>query len=188
MRLASPEKVLSLLGIGSNPGGVAAAEDALDASFSTIESIVESRLVLASVTDSFILRGEAYPSLRLTNGFLASDKVTVSTGDTAAYVLRKEGVVALPGTHTGTVTIKYSCGYSAGADGATLQGVDRALENAHAHLAASLMSLAPTAVSKSKASSMGNDAARGFEGKALRILQDLHRPRALVIWPTHSKG
>ena len=41
---------------------------------------------------------------------------------------------------------------------------------------------------KAKAQAMATDAAKGFEGKAYRILQGIARPRAMVDWPIRSKG
>lgn len=187
MRLASPETVLSVIGLPTTgTGGVKAAQDALDVSFPLLEQSTECRLSFSTITDTFILDGTPSPNLRLTSGFLASDKVTV-TGADVFLVLRKEGVVILVGAPKGVVTVKYTCGYMAGSD-KQAQNVDSALSSAHAHLAASLMQLSPAAVPKAKAQAMAVDAASGLSKRAYSILQGLHRPRALVVWPTHSKG
>lgn len=190
MRLASPEKVLSLIGMSPTaPGGIKAAEDALDASFAAIEQSAESRLSFAILTDTFNLSGSKNPSLRLTSGFLVSERITITAGAaTIQHVLRKEGVVVLAGNPVGEISIKYMCGFAVDQDGQSLRDVPDSLQSAHTHMAASLMQLAPAAVPKAKAQAMAVDAARGFEGKAYRILQGIARPRAMVIWPTYSKG
>jgi hypothetical protein len=189
MRLASPQQLLALLGIQASSGGLKAAEDALDASFSSVEQAAESRLVSGSLTDTFYLPDTIDPVLRLTSGFLSSDRVTVTgAGTPQVLVSKQEGVVRLKGRHPGEVSVRYMCGFHPDADGVTLQDVPRILVNTHLHLAASLMVLAPGAVSKDKAKAMGVEAARGFEAKAYAIMQAAHRPRALVHWPAHSKG
>lgn len=190
MRLASPEQLLSLIGMNpTSPGSLKAAEDALDASFATVEQAAECRLSICSLTDTFILTGTKNPSLRLTSGFLASESITIVSGSaTIKHVLRKEGVLLLSGSPVGEIDFKYSCGFVAGPDGKTLQSVPDVLASAHLHLAASLMQLSPTAVPKAKAQAMATDAAKGFEGKAYRILQGIARPRAMVDWPIRSKG
>lgn len=188
MRLASPELVLSLIGMNpTSPGAIKAAEDALDASFSSVEQAAECRFALSSITDTFVLSGQTDPSLRLTSGFLVSERVTISSG-TLRYVLRNEGVVCLTGRPEGQISVKYACGYAVGQNGSSLQNVPDFLQSAHAHMAASLMQLAPAAVPKTKAQAMATDAARGYESKAYRILQGIARPRALVVWPSYSKG
>ena len=190
MRLASPEQVLSLIGMSPTaPGGIKAAEDALDASFASVEQSAESRLSFSIITDTFNLTGGKEPALRLTSGFLVSERVTITSGTaTVRHVLRHEGVVILSGNPTGEINIKYMCGYAVDSDGQTLRDVPDFLQSAHLHMAASLMQLAPASIPKAKAFAMATDAARGFEGKAYRILQGIARPRAMVIWPTYSKG
>lgn len=190
MRLALPEKVLSL--IGMNPvsqGSLKAAEDALDASFSEMEQAAECRLFFSTIKDTFTLVGAREPALRLTSGYL-TNAVPVFSGTPVAvrHVLVKEGVVLLSGAPVGEVTIEYSCGFHDSGDGYTLIDVPYELEGAHAHLAASLMQLAPSAVPKTKAQAMGMDSAVGYSRKAYSILQGIARPRAMVIWPTSTEG
>jgi hypothetical protein len=105
----------------TSPGSLKAAEDALDASFATVEQAAECRLSMSSLTDTFILSGTKNPSLRLTSGFLASESITIVSGSaTIRHVLRKEGVLLLSGSPVGEIDFKYSCGFVAGPDGKTL--------------------------------------------------------------------
>lgn len=187
MRLAAPSTVLSLVGIQPSPGATKAAEEALDVTFPQVESVVESRLAFATITDTFLLPFSLRTNLRLTSGFLASERLTMSV-EVPHLVLRNEGVVQLLSPFEGTLTIKYSTGYPTKADGLSLDNPNSQLASAHAYLAASALLLAPGAVSKDKAKSLGATAAYSFSNMAYSMLQGFHRPRASVVWPSHTKG
>lgn len=197
MRLASPDKLLSLLSVNPSAGGTQAAQDALDTTFALVEEATESRLVASTFTDTFALMGtRSHPSLRLSSGFLSSAKVTVTVGETlldpSGYLVDQTlGQIHLLGVFTTAtripVTVRFSCGFPAGSDNATLEDVPDSLSSAHLYLAASSMQLSPASVSKEKAKAMGATASRGFEIKARQILQGLARPRALVVWPTFTR-
>lgn len=186
MRLASSAALLSLLGIQTSPGALKAAEDALDATFPLVETSVESRLTLSTITDSFTVR-QGQAQLRLTSGFLVSERLALSA-PVPFRARKQEGVVLLDGPFSGVLTVKYTCGFQTDAEGTTLIDVPSALASAHLQHAASAMLLAPGAVPKEKAKAMGAFSSRAFYAMAQRTLQSLHRPRAMVVWPEYSKG
>lgn len=196
MRLVTSVNLLSLLNIGASGGGTDAGTKALDATFPLIEGATESRLVAASSTDTFLLQsGRSNQMLRLSSGFLSSDKLVISVdgGPAVAHdtylVNQQEGTVLLLGSWYGArpmkVTVKFSHGFDE-TDG-VLQDVPEALQQAHTFMAAAAMQLSPASIGKDKAKALGIDASRGFQAMAQQILQSLHRPRAALAWPEHTK-
>lgn len=199
MRLVTSVNLLSLLNIGASGGGTDAGTKALDATFPLIEGATESRLVAASSTDTFLLQsGRSNQMLRLSSGFLSSDKLAISVdgGPAAAQgtylVNQQEGTVLLLGSWYGAgfarpmkVTVTFSHGFDE-TDG-VLQDVPEALQQAHTFMAAAAMQLSPASIGKDKAKALGIDASRGFQAMAQQILQSLHRPRAALAWPEHTK-
>lgn len=195
MRLVSDSTLLSLLAIGASGGGTAAGTKALDATFPLIEAATESGLVAASTTDTFRLPfGKQDQTLRLSSGFLSSDKITVVLGEgppvpsTLYRVNVKAGTVLMLGTWTGSgsslLTVKFEHGFNEN-DG-LLDEVPEALQQAHTFMAAAAMQISPAAIGAAKAKALGIDASRGFQAMAQQILQGMHRPRGTVIWPIHS--
>ncbi len=199
MRLVSSSNLLSLLNVGPSGGGTDAGNKALDATFPLIEEATESRLVASSTTDTFRLpMGREDQVLRLSSGFLASAKVTITMeggtapiADTLYRVNTQEGTVLMLGkwtygsSRTKLLTVKFTHGFDE-TDG-ELQNVPQSLQMAHTFMAAAAMQLSPAAISKDKAKALGIDASRGFQAMAQQILQGLHRPRGTVLWPIHSK-
>ncbi len=200
MRLVTSTNLLSLLNIGASGGGTDAGTKALDATFPLIEGATESRLVATSSADTFLLQsGRSNQMLRLSSGFLSSDKLVISVdgGAPAAQdtylVNQQEGTVLLLGSWYGTgfarpmkVTVKFAHGFDDDNNG-NLQDVPEVLQQAHTFMAAAAMQLSPASIGKDKAKALGIDASRGFQAMAQQILQSLHRPRAAMAWPDHTK-
>lgn len=137
MRLVTSVNLLSLLNIGASGGGTDAGTKALDATFPLIEGATESRLVAASSTDTFLLQsGRSDQMLRLSSGFLSSDKLAISVdgGPAAAQgtylVNQQEGTVLLLGSWYGARPMKVTVTFSHGFDetDGVLQDVPEALQ------------------------------------------------------------
>lgn len=83
MRLATPEKVLAVMGVTESASTLQAASHALDLSFPVLEEVLDTRLAAATVIDYFDYRGPTSSlnfegfSLRLTRGFVDQYSVTV---------------------------------------------------------------------------------------------------------------
>lgn len=197
MRLVSDSSLLSLLNISGSGGATDAGRKALDATFPLIEGATESRLVASSTTDTFSFpMGKADQVLRLSSGFLSTDRVTIAFSDAVAIpstlykVDRQSGTILMMGSWSGrgtqSLTVKFEHGFDE-SDG-LLDEVPEALQMAHTFMAAAAMQISPAAMSKDKAKALGIDASRGFQAMAQQMLQQYHRPRALVVWPLFTQA
>lgn len=200
MRLVSDSALLSLLNITQSGGATDAGRLALDATFPLIEGATESRLVASSTTDTFsYVMGKPDQVLRLSSGFLSTDTATLTfAGDSLALpdtmyrINRQQGTILMIGSWTGRkgstehLSVRYEHGYDETEGLLDQDEVPEALKMAHTFMAAASMQLSPAAMARDKAKAMGIDASRGFQAMAQQILQSLHRPRGLVLWPIHS--
>lgn len=199
MRLASPEKLLLLLGIQSGAGSLAAAGAALDATAPLVETALETSLPRSTRTDYFTLTKSSVvdPVLRLSCGFLSRDeKVVVRFQGTTLeadeykvdYTL---GFVTLFGTYsvgTQNVSVNYTSGFDAPSGDRTglLTGLPAAVEQGALSMAASYFLNNPANSTKDKGKFMATSGVGRYAGAAKASLEPFTRPRALTVWSDHS--
>lgn len=200
MRLATPSSVLSVLNIQSSAGSLASAGAALDATLSTLEVKLDTRLVLLKQTDHFFFTDSARKrTLRLTNGFVSKVVVTLNAADQYAggtaltagtdYFLDAiRGVVTLLSSiGYANVSVSYTSGFDTSpSDTLMADNPPEPLVQAHAAIACSFLQLNPANVSRDKAKALGTASIDGYQQNALRGLEVYARPRGTVMWPSAS--
>ena len=196
MRLATPEQVLSILGIQSSTGSLANAGVALDAVFSVMENALDTELLQTTRTDQFDISPllNVDPSLRLSGSFVfTEDDLTVTDNTTGAvidpstYSLDADhGVVHLVGTMPygkRVLAVTYTTGFVVSdKDENVLEGFPEALADAQACLACAFIQMNPTNVSKDKAKALGINSSNGYDMRARQIMARYTRPRGTVVW------
>lgn len=209
MRLATPEAVLAVLGIQVSTGSLNAAGVALDATFSVVESTMDTRLTQSTRIDYFdIGKYDKFdPVLRLSTGFVSKDDtITVYCTDdglpltgTAGSVVDpigvdvdyERGIVSLTGLFYAcrkSVSVSYTAGFAKdNSDATMLTGVPDDIVQGAISMAASYMQLNPANVPKEKAKAIGSLAVSGLEFKARQALSAYDRPRGTAIWAAYTK-
>jgi len=209
MRLAAPESVLTVLGIQTSSGSLAAAGAALDATFPDIESYLDTTLLAGRRTDYFDLTSSdrVAPCLRLSCSFVSKDEPIIvsyssdgapltpdnaATLDPSAYHIDYTlGIVYATSTFAATrrsLAVTYSAGFDADvSDSTSLSGLPDTLVQGAISKAASYMMLNPANVAKDKARFMATVTVHGLELKGVQAIRQYTRPRGTVIWHSFSE-
>lgn len=119
MRLATPEDVVTAVGQQSTPALLARAGAALDSSYSVIESILETTLILEERVDYFSLPSSnaAFRTFRLTNRFIDLDSVKVYNQPAVSSLDALDSTYLVDGTYytfdaaKGLITLIKTNGY-----------------------------------------------------------------------------
>lgn len=194
MKAASPERLLTLLGIQISPGTSQAAGEALEATFPSLEALLGTSLLEGTRTDIFSLGiYQKRPTVRLTFGFLkASPAVSVTasgtTLDSSAYrVDAPIGVIRLVAdiaTGDEALSVAYSYGFAEDANyPGVLGGLPEPVISAGLSLASAYFFLNASNAPKQKAATLSRLSVKGYEAAASRAVECFSRPRATVLWP-----
>lgn len=199
MRVATPEQVLTVLGIQQSTGSLLTAGAALDATFPQLEAMLESSVVLQHRKDLFDLgSGEVTrPLLRLASGLVTTeeDVVVEFKGDALVagddYTIDyRRGVVHTLGTYTAgkhAFSVDYYTGYSAAPGSTILADVPTAIVQASIDIACAYLLLSPANSAKDKARFLVGHSVDGFQRRARQSLAPLARPRANHVWESLSE-
>ncbi len=209
MRLATPDAVLTVLGIQTSSGSLAAAGAALDATYPVIESSLDTTLLRSRRTDYFDLTSadRVAPSLRLSCSFVSkeeeivieysNDGVPLSAINRAVldpqyyHIDYTLGVVYI-GTSVPvcrrSIAVTFSAGFEADLSNPTQLGeLPDAITQAGLSKAASYMLLNPANVAKDKARFTAEVAVQGMELASRNAMSVYQRPRGTVVWHSHSE-
>lgn len=197
MRLATAQAVLGVLGTQISTGSIATADGALDATFTIVESALETNLIRGRCTDHFDLTKYEVnePQLRLSFGFVSKDEpIVVTVGGIAveAYSLQHLlGVLGLQLTcpeGRRVVSVTYSYGFETSVDDdSQLEGLPQGVTQAGISMAATYLMLNPANIAKEKARFLASVSVSGLEIKARQACAQFTRPRGTVIWPTATE-
>lgn len=200
MRLATPAEVLAVLGVQAGTGSLANAGAALDATFSVVESKVDSMLERVRRKDWFSISkyDTERPRLRLSSGFVTRDEPVVVTISGAAvdasgyYIDYDLGVVHLLMTlleGVQTVSVAFSCGFEADtADTTQLQSLPQGLRQGGIAMAAAYFLSGPANSPKEKARFLAETSINAFELRANQNLSKYERPRGSAIWADYTEA
>jgi len=206
MRLATPEQVLEVMGIGNNTGSVLTAGAALDATSRIVENMLETNLEEATYTDFFdyeyhYARARFTPqTFMLSNRFLDSSVPVAVRESTSALQGVTEGdavdstryiVDSLNGTLTNlqdfplgfyTVSVTYTAGFPTTGTDKVLKDAPDWLVRAGIVAAQHFMSLTPAHVSSKKVTS-ATDIARSIREVLSVLINPYRRARMGMNFP-----
>ncbi len=203
MRLAAPKDVLDTLNIQVSAGTLSASGAALDNTFYRLATSLETDLVSGSWVNFFSVNSVYYPfKIRLSCSYITEDSVEVrvnSSGfsstdlysgdilDSSLYdVDYEKGMVSIKsGLVKGVdvLLIKFDAGFTVDSVTKVLKNVPEDLKTAHISLAASYMQINPAMLNKEKAQ-MARVFIRGYNDQATAIIQNRHRQRHDIEWPS----
>lgn len=203
MKLATATEVLQTMGIVSNPGSLANADQSLELSYSIVEGLLETEFPTKGLTDYFDTIGGGL-CFRTTNRFLdiASVVVRVSTtsdqlalptdGDllpSSAYSVNADiGVITLrdaPLTGYSQVSVAYTSGFAVSGTEADLLVCPQWLRDVAVAVAVHIQNTFISSPANRKATSV---AAISNEIRTISsmLLNSHKRPRMSVIFPAAS--
>lgn len=203
MKLATPTEVITARGLTVGDGSLAVADSALELSYPVIEGILETSLPLGSVSDYFS-GGASCHQYRLTNAFVDASTVVVRVSedgmpllsptdgtvvDSSNYVLdATRGTVYLvisPPDHHLSISVSYEYGFPVSDAGEDILAVPQWLSAAHISMAIAYLLSSPANPAGRKERAAGL-ASKEMYGAARSALQQYHRPRMTINYPSRS--